>query len=269
MEEKIYRSNLYEERLQEMIDEGHLLIGTEGDAVGQINGLSIYQIGSYSFGKPTRITAQVSVGEKGVVNIEREARMSGRIHDKGVLILTGYLSGKYGQKAPLSLNASICFEQSYAGVDGDSASSTELYAILSSLAGLALKQSIAVTGSINQKGMIQPIGGVNEKVEGFFETCKSQGLTGQQGVMIPYQNVQNLVLEEDVVRAVQQGKFHVFPVRDVDEGLEILTDVAAGRVQEDGSYPPGTVHGLVQQRLNEMAAVVQRIRGGLTGEISG
>lgn len=262
IQEKIFRSNLYEQRLQEMIDEGNLLIETSGEIIGQINGLSVFQVGDFAFGKPTRLTAQVSVGEKGVVNIEREARLSGRIHDKGVLILSGYLNGKYGQQFPLSLNASICFEQSYSGVDGDSASSTELYAILSSLAGLPIRQSIAVTGSINQKGMIQPIGGVNEKVEGFFDTCRSRGLNGSQGVIIPYQNVQNLVLKQAVVEEVRSGKFHIYQIGTVDEGLEILTGFEAGKVSDDGSYPEGTIHFLAQQRLKEMSEKVQRLYRG-------
>jgi len=258
IEEKRYRSNLWEERLQEMIDEHSILIQTSGEAVGQINGLSVYQIGDYAFGKPTRLTAQVSVGDKGVVNIEREARMSGNIHDKGVLILSGYLHGKYGQKEPLSLYASICFEQSYAGVDGDSASSTELYAVLSSLTEVPLKQSIAVTGSINQKGVIQPIGGVNEKIEGFYKTCEADGLTGDQGVMIPQQNVQNLMLRMEVIEAVEQGMFHIYPVEHVDQGLEILTGMSAGKLGPKGNYPAGTIHFLAQKRLDEMAAVFNK-----------
>ncbi len=261
IDEKTFRSNLYEQLIQEMIDEGTILINCGGKAVGQINGLSVYQIGDYSFGKPTRLTAQVGVGDKGVINIEREARMSGRVHDKGVLILSGYLHGKYGQNQPLSLFASICFEQSYSGVDGDSASSTELYAILSSLVAIPVKQFIAVTGSINQKGVIQPIGGVNEKIEGFFDTCEVNGLTGDQGVIIPHQNVQNLMLKDEVIQAVGEGKFHIFPIETVDEGMEILTDLEAGKLQEDGTYPEGTVHDLVQRRLDEMAEIVLR-RGG-------
>jgi len=258
IEEKRYRSNLWEERLQEMIDEDSILIQTSGEVIGQINGLSVFQIGDYAFGKPTRLTAQVSVGDKGVVNIEREARMSGSLHDKGVLILSGYLHGKYGLRQPLSLYASICFEQSYSGVDGDSASSTELYAILSCLADLPLKQSIAVTGSINQKGDIQPIGGVNEKIEGFYQTCKADGLSGDQGVIIPHQNVRNLMLRGEVVKAVEEGMFHIYPVRHVDEGLEILLGLPAGRLAEDGSYPPDSIHCRVQQRLDEMAEVFSR-----------
>lgn len=255
--EKRFRSNLVEERLQDMIDEDVLLIQTEGEAVGQINALSVYSVGDYSFARPTRVTAQVSPGTQGVVNIEREAKLSGSIHDKGVLILSGFLHGKYGSRKPLSLYASIGFEQSYAGVDGDSASSTELYAILSSLTQIPVKQSLAVTGSINQKGMIQPIGGVNEKIEGFFETCSARGLTGVQGVIIPKQNVQHLMLREEVLVAVREGRFHVYAIENVDEGIELLMGRPAGNLQEDGSYPEGTVHFLAQQRIEEMSKVVE------------
>lgn len=256
--EKIFRSNLFEARLQEMIDEGSILIQTTGRAVGQLNGLSVFQVGDYAFGKPTRLTARVSAGKKGIVNVEREARLSGSIHDKGVLILTGYLHGKYGQKDPLSLFASICFEQSYSGVDGDSASSAELFAILSALSGVPLKQTLAVTGSINQMGEIQPIGGVNEKVEGFFETCRASGLTGEQGVIIPHQNVQNLVLRKEVIKAVDKGEFHIYPIETVNDGLEILCGIEAGEPRKDGTYPTGSIHALVQERLNEMALIVSR-----------
>ncbi len=258
LEERVYRSNLLEERVQDMINEGSILIPTSGESVGQINGLSVYQIGSYSFGKPTRITARVSIGDQGVVNIEREAKLSGSIHDKGVLILSGYLHGRYAQKFPLALNASICFEQSYSGVDGDSASSTELYAILSSLSDIPLKQSIAVTGSVDQMGTIQPIGGVNEKIEGFFETCRCAGLTGEQGVMIPRQNVENLMLKQEVIEAVKSGQFHVYAVDTIDEGLEILTGRKAGHMKADGTYADGTVHKAVQNRLQGMAESVRR-----------
>ncbi len=260
LEERVYRSNLLEERIQEMINDGSILIRTNGEAVGQINGLSVYQIGSYSFGKPTRITARVSIGDQGVVNIEREAKLSGSIHDKGVLILSGYLHGRYAQTFPLALNASICFEQSYSGVDGDSASSTELYAVLSSLSGVPLKQSIAVTGSVDQMGTIQPIGGVNEKIEGFFETCRAAGLTGEQGCMIPCQNVENLMLKPEVIDAVKRGQFHVYAVETIDQGLEILTGKKAGRMKADGTYPDGTIHAAVQSRLQGMAESVKRRR---------
>ncbi len=258
--EKIYRSNLYEARLQEMIDEGFVLIDTAGAVTGQVNGLSVYQVGDYTFGKPTRITAQVAVGDEGIVNIEREARLSGSIHDKGVLILTGYLYGKYGTRGPLSLYASICFEQSYSGVDGDSASSTELYALLSALAEVPLRQNLAVTGSVNQKGVIQPIGGVNEKIEGFFATCAAAGLTGEQGVLIPSRNVSNLMLRREVIDAVRQGRFHIFPVETVDQGIELLTGIPAGRREADGTWTAGSIHARVQQRLDAMAEIVKAAR---------
>jgi len=206
------------------------------------------------FGKPSRITARTSLGNAGVINIEREADMSGRTHNKGVLILSGYLRGKYGSEQPLALSASLCFEQSYGGVDGDSASSTELYAILSSIGGIPLRQDIAVTGSINQKGEIQPIGGVNEKIEGFFRVCKARGLKGSEGVIIPEQNVADLMLDEEVVEAVAQKKFHIYPVRTVDEGVAILTGLPAGKPSKTGRHPAGTVHRIVQDSLFAMAA---------------
>jgi lon-related putative ATP-dependent protease len=252
--ERFERVSLIEDKIQEMIEEGTILIDTRGREVGQVNGLSVYDMGQFSFGKPTRITAKTAVGRAGVINIEREADLSGPTHNKGVLILGGYLRGKYAQRAPFSLSASIAFEQSYGGVDGDSASSTEVYAILSSLSKLPLRQDIAVTGSINQKGEIQPIGGVNEKIEGFFDVCKSKGLTGSQGVIIPRQNVQNLMLRQDVIEAVSAGRFHVYPINSVDEGIEILTGVEAGVMKEDGRFDEGTVNYLVAQELERLAA---------------
>jgi lon-related putative ATP-dependent protease len=253
IEERIYRSNQIEERIREQIKDGTIMVDTDGEAIGQVNGLSILSLGDYNFGKPSRITARTFLGQKGVINIEREAKLSGNIHDKGVLILSGYLGGKYAQEVPLSLSASICFEQSYSGVEGDSASSTELYALLSSLSGLPIKQSIAVTGSVNQQGEVQAIGGATKKIEGFFDVCKVQGLTGKQGVIIPEQNVKNLMLREDVVEAVHQGQFHIYPVRTIDEGITILTGVEAGERQADGTYPEGTVNHAVQNRLRELA----------------
>ena len=252
--ERFERVSLLEDKIQEMIEEGTILIDTEGREVGQVNGLSVYDMGQFSFGKPTRITARTAVGRAGVINIEREADLSGPTHNKGVLILGGYMRGKYAQRKPFSLSASIAFEQSYSGVDGDSASSTEVYAILSSLSRLPLRQDIAVTGSINQKGEIQPIGGVNEKIEGFFEVCRAQGLTGTQGVIIPNQNIQNLMLRPDVVQAVAERKFHIFPIGNVDEGMEILTGVEAGASREDGTFEEGTVNSLVDQELQRLAA---------------
>jgi ATP-dependent Lon protease len=251
--EKIYRKKMIEDKIQEMIDEGIILIDADGSKVGQVNGLSVYDMGEYAFGKPSRITAKTSMGKGGIVNIEREADLSGRTHNKGVLILAGYLRGKYAQDKPLTLTASLAFEQSYAGVDGDSASSTEVYAILSSLSGLPLRQDIAVTGSVNQNGEVQPIGGVNQKIEGFFEVCRNRGLTGKQGVMIPHQNVGDLMLRKDVVEAVAAGKFHIYPVQNIDQGIEILTGVAAGKKENDGTYPVGTVNHLVDQKLRELA----------------
>ncbi len=253
IEERFERVGLIEDKIQEMIEEGTIMIDTKGSIVGQVNGLSVYQMGGYAFGKPTRITANTAVGRAGVINIEREADMSGRTHNKGVLILGGYLRGKYAQNRPFSLSASLAFEQSYSGVDGDSASSTEVYAILSSLSNLPLRQDIAVTGSLNQKGEIQPIGGVNEKIEGFFEVCKSKGLTGTQGVIIPHQNVKNLMLRKDVIEAVKEDQFHVYPVNDIDQGIEILTGIKAGKKKKDGSFEEGTVNFLVDEELQRLA----------------
>jgi len=253
VEERFERVSLIEDKIQEMIEEGTILIDTEGSVAGQVNGLSVYATGEFSFGKPTRITASTSVGRAGVINIEREADLSGRTHNKGVLILGGYLRGKYAQNKPFSLSASLAFEQSYSGVDGDSASSTEVYAILSSLSKLPLRQDIAVTGSLNQKGEIQPIGGVNEKIEGFFDVCKAKGLTGTQGVIIPHQNVQNLMLRKDVIEAVKEGKFHIYPVKTIDQGIEILTGVKAGEKKEDGTFEEGTVNALVDAELQRLA----------------
>jgi len=253
LESRRKRINLYEEKLQEHIEDGTIMIETSGGVVGQVNALSVYDMGDYMFGKPSRITARVSLGNSGVINIERESDMSGSIHNKGVLILSGYLSGKYGMDHPLTLSASLCFEQSYGGVDGDSASSTELYAILSAVSGLPIAQNLAVTGSINQKGEIQPIGGVNEKIEGFFRVCESRGLRGDEGVMIPHQNVPDLMLDRFVVDAVSRGMFHIYPVRDVDEGISILTGVAAGKKMKNGRYAAGSVNDLMQRRLYEMA----------------
>ncbi|MGB6865793.1 MAG: ATP-binding protein [Candidatus Aminicenantaceae bacterium] len=253
IEERFERVGLIEDKIQEMIEEGTIMIDTKGSVIGQVNGLSVYQMGGYAFGKPTRITANTAVGRAGVINIEREADMSGRTHNKGVLILGGYLRGKYAQNKPFSLSASLAFEQSYSGVDGDSASSTEVYAILSSLSKLPLRQDIAVTGSLNQKGEIQPIGGVNEKIEGFFEVCMSKGLTGAQGVIIPQQNVQNLMLRKDVVEAVAKGQFHIYPVKNIDQGIEILTGIKAGKTKKDGSFEEGTVNYMVDEEMQRLA----------------
>jgi predicted ATP-dependent protease len=242
IDEKEMRSNLLEERIQEQIDRDHLLLDVSGQEVGQINGLSVYQAGNYSFGCPTRITARSYLGKEGVINIEREAKMSGRIHSKGVMILTGYLGGKYAQDAPLSLTASIAFEQSYGGVDGDSATCAEVVALLSSLSEIPIRQDIAITGSMNQKGVVQPIGGVNEKIEGFFKVCQTKGLTGDQGVIIPQRNLDNLMLEQEVIDAVDQNKFNLYSIEEVDQALEIMLDAEAE-----------TVHSAVKEKLAKYA----------------
>ncbi|OGO35402.1 MAG: hypothetical protein A2147_03665, partial [Chloroflexi bacterium RBG_16_57_8] len=256
--ERFFRHNLPDERIRDMIRRGTIMIDVGGEVVGQLNGLSVYTLGDISFGRPSRITAKTFLGRGGVINIERESQLSGPIHNKGVMILSGFLGWKYAQDTPLSLSASLCFEQSYEGVEGDSASSTELYAILSSVSNVPLKQNIAVTGSVNQKGEIQPIGGVNQKIEGFFRVCQAAGLTGDQGVLVPEQNVRNLMLREEVVDAVRNGKFHVYSAKTIDEGIEILTGVPAGERQADGSYPEGTVNHQVRQQLKEMA---ERLKG--------
>ena len=261
LDEKLYRLNLMEEKLRQLMAEGTLMVDITGEEVGQINGLVVYDLGDFSFGRPARITAKTFAGRRGVINIEREAQLSGRIHDKGVLILSGFLGWKFAQDKPLSLSASLSFEQSYEGVDGDSASSTELYAILSSLSELPISQSIAITGSVNQKGEIQPIGGANQKVEGFFDICRLKGLTGDQGVIVPHQNVKNLMLREDVVEAVKQGSFHVYAVHTIDEGIEVLTGVPAGERGPDGTFPQGTVNALVDKKLQALA---QSLRGFYT-----
>lgn len=253
IEESFERRKMIEDKIKELIIKGVILVDVTGERVGQVNGLTIYEMGDYRFGRPVRITASVSMGRAGIINIERESNLSGRIHDKGVLILAGYLRGKYAQDKPLTLSASICFEQSYSGIDGDSASSTELYALLSAISGLPIKQGIAVTGSVNQKGDIQPIGGVNEKIEGFFDVCKAKGLTGEQGVIIPKRNVDDLMLRDDVVEAVEKGMFHIYPVETIDEGIEILTGVKAGRRLKNGNFESGTVNYLVDKRLREIS----------------
>ena len=264
--EKRNRANKYEERMQDMFAEGKLLIDTDGAKVGQVNGLAVLSVGEYMFGKPSRITANTYLGRGGVINIERETRISGSSHTKGVLILSAYIGERYAQKRPLTLTASLTFEQLYDGVDGDSASSTELYALLSSLSGLPLRQYIAVTGSVNQKGEIQPIGGATQKIEGFFDVCKLKGLTGEQGVMIPHQNISNLTLNDEVVEAVQAGRFHIYPVETVDQGIEILTGVPAGQLQEDGTYPPDTVNDLVSKKLQEYTETLLKLGKSSDGE---
>lgn len=232
-----------------MLADGTVMIDTQGKEIGQINGLAVLDMGRYAFGTPTRITATTYVGKSGIVNIEKEARMSGQTHDKGVQIITGYLGQTYAQKFPMSLSCRICFEQSYNGIDGDSASSTELYCILSSLSEVPIRQGLAVTGSVNQKGEIQAIGGVTHKIEGFFDLCKKRGLTGDQGVLIPISNVRELVLKEEVVDAVKNGLFHIYPISHVDEGIELLMETEAGTVDKSGAYPPDSIHGRVYDKL--------------------
>ena len=266
LESREKRLNLLAEKIDEFIKEDVLLIDTEGAVVGQVNGLAVYDLGDFSFGRPSRITARTYLGRQGVVNIERESRLSGRIHDKGVLIMSGYLGYRYAQDKPLSIAASICFEQSYEGVEGDSASLAEACAILSDLAGVPLRQDIAVTGSINQKGEVQAIGGVNQKIEGFFRACKMKGLTETQGVIIPKSNVQHLMLDEEVVAAVREGRFHVYAVSSVDEAMEILTGIPAGERKEDGTFEEGTLNDLVDRKIRRALELLQRLEGRPEGE---
>jgi lon-related putative ATP-dependent protease len=255
-----FRHNLYEHKMHESYLDNSILIDVSGEVIGQVNALAVYQIGELSFGRPARITAETYMGKQGVINIEREAELSGSTHDKGVLILSGYLGRTFAQQHPLSLSISITFEQSYFGIDGDSASSTELYAILSSLADMPIRQGIAVTGSVNQKGKIQAIGDVNQKVEGFFEVCKEKGLSGRQGVMIPAANTKNLMLKKEVIDAVKQNKFHIYRVSSIEEGIEILTGVPAGKPDKKGIYPEGTVYGAVQKKLKYYQQRAQKIK---------
>ena len=255
LDERIDRVKKYDSKYVEMIRDNSLLINTSGFEVGTLNGLTIMSMGDYSFGKPAKITVNTYTGKSGVVNIEREVEISGPSHSKGVLILTGYLGEMFAQDIPLCLTASICFEQLYNGVDGDSASSTELYGLLSSLSGIPINQAIAVTGSVNQKGQIQPIGGVNEKIEGFFQICKMRGLTGEHGVMIPVQNVDNLQLSDEIIEAVKNKLFHIYAISTIEEGIEILTGVPAGKKDKNGKFPAGTINALVYKKLKEYAKI--------------
>ena len=255
LEERVERVKKYDEKYLEMIKENTLLIDTSGYKVGQLNGLTVMSVGDYTFGKPAKITVNTYTGKNGIVNIEREVEISGPSHSKGVLILTGYLGEMFAQDMPLCLTASICFEQLYNGVDGDSASSTELYGLLSSLSGIPINQSIAVTGSVNQKGQIQPIGGVNEKIEGYFQVCKVRGLDGSHGVMIPVQNIDNLQLSDEIIEAVKNKKFHIYAVSTIEEGIEVLTGVPAGKKDKDGHFPAGTINRLVYEKLKKYAKI--------------
>ncbi|MFO7742072.1 MAG: ATP-binding protein [Anaerolineae bacterium] len=263
---QIYRSDRLRERMEEAILRDTVLIDSEGGEIGQINGLSIIPLGDFMFGRPTRITARTRMGKGEVVDIEREVELGGPIHSKGVLILAGFLGARYAEDKPLSLSASLVFEQSYSQIEGDSASSAELYALLSSLAGMPIRQSIAVTGSVNQRGQVQAIGGVNRKIEGFFDICRARGLTGDQGVIIPASNVKNLMLRRDVVKAVAEGSFHIYPAQTVDEGIEILTGVPAGERGPDGRYPEGTINAKVERRLAELAEKRSEFGGGAEEE---
>ncbi|KJJ83541.1 peptidase S16 lon domain-containing protein [Candidatus Omnitrophus magneticus] len=253
IQEKIYRSNLIEEKISELINNNVLMIDVAGEKIGQINGLAVYEIGGYSFGKPSRITVSTYIGKSGVIDIERQVNMGGNIHSKGVMILSGYFGQKFAQEQPLNFTANICFEQSYDGIEGDSASSTEAYCLLSSLSGVPLKQYIAVTGSMNQHGEIQPVGGINQKIEGFYHVCKIKGLTNEQGVLIPQANVQHLMLKDEVIKAVQEGKFHIWAVSSLDEGIEILTGKTAGEKTSDGKYPKDTINFIVNEKLKDFA----------------
>ncbi len=250
--EKIYRHNRIEEKLQELMAEGTLIVETSGEKIGQINGLAVLDLGDYSFGKPSRITATVYTGKAGVVNIERESKLSGKIHEKAILILSNYLGRMYARNKPISLSASITFEQLYGMIEGDSATCAELYALLSAISGVPIKQNFAITGSMDQNGNVQPIGGVNEKIEGFYYLCKLRGLDGSHGVIIPERNVKNLMLREEVVEAVKEGKFHIYAINRIEEGIELLMGIPAGELQPDGSYPEGTLNYLVEKRLTEI-----------------
>ena len=257
IDEKIRRVNLIEEKLREMLKDGTILLDIKGEKTGQVNGLSVYDIGDYSFGKPSRITVETGLGRAGLINIEREADLSGKTHNKGVLIIEGYLRRKYAQDKPLTMTSSICFEQSYSGVDGDSASSTEIYAILSSLADLPLRQDLAVTGSVNQKGEVQPIGGVNDKIEGFYDICKIKGLTGKQGVIIPRLNKKDLMLKQSVVDAIKKKKFHIYAISTIDQGIELLSGVKAGRRMRNGQFEKDSVHDRVDEKLYHFAEQIK------------
>ena len=261
LEQKEYRSRMVEDKVQALIEEGTIMIDTEGAVVGQANALSIYGMGDYSFGRPSRVTARVAAGRGKIIDIQREAEMGGPIHSKGVMILTGYLEGKYASDKPIAATATIAFEQLYEEVEGDSASSTELYVLLSALSGIPIRQEVAVTGSISQRGQVQPIGGVNRKIEGFFEVCKARGLTGSQGIMIPGTNVRHLMLKREVIDAVREGRFNIWAVDSVNQGIEILTGVPAGEQSADGTYPEATVHYAVDKRLRELAQTAREFAG--------
>lgn len=263
LQEKIHRSNKYEQKIMEAIERGQILLDLEGSSVGQVNALSVIDLGDYQFGRPSRVTCTVYPGRRGIINIERESKLSGKIHDKGVLILSGYLGRRYGGKIPLNLSANLCFEQSYSGVDGDSASAAELFALVSSISGIPLKQNLAVTGSVNQNGEIQPVGGVNNKIEGFYDACKIKGFTGDQGVIIPAANLKNLMLRDELGEAVDSGTFHIYAISTVDEGLELLTGREAGSEGKEGDFPPGTINEAV---IRSLAGFSETMRSQADGE---
>ena len=251
LNERVLRLNFIEEEIRRLIAERVLVVELEGTSVGQINGLAVLDVGGYAFGRPSRLTATVAVGQAGLINIERESRLSGATYDKGVMILSGFFRSRFGQQHPLAMTASIGFEQSYSGIDGDSASSTELYALLSALSGVPIRQDLAVTGSVDQHGRVQAIGGANEKIEGFYRLCKVTGLTGKHGVLLPRANVTHLMLDEEVVSAVEKGLFHIYPIETIDQGIETLTGVRAGKIGE-----PGTINDLVDRRLKQMVSAL-------------
>jgi len=262
LDQRDYRHNRIDEKIQEMIERGTILVDTDGERAGQVNGLAVLQMGNYAFGKPSRITASVYAGKGGIVDIEREAKLGGKTHTKGIMILKGYLGEKLAKTRPLSFAASVAFEQSYSMIDGDSASSTELYALLSSLAELPIRQGLAVTGSVNQKGDVQAIGGVNQKIDGFYRVCKAKGLTGEQGVVIPNANAANLMLCREIVSAVESGKFHIYAVSTIDEGIELLTGVPAGAPDEEGNFPEDSIYGRIVCRLEEIEQAMKDAKKG-------
>lgn len=263
LDAKIERHNLTEIKIRELVEQNLIFIDTTGERIGQINGLSVLEIGGYAFGKPVRITSSVALGKAGIINVERESHLSGRFHDKGVHIISGYLRHTFAQDKPLSLSASVCFEQSYSGVDGDSASSTEIYSLLSALAEVPIRQECAVTGSVNQNGDIQPIGGVNQKIEGFYCVCKLKGLTGKQSVLIPSENIEDLMLHDEVIEAVAKGLFHIYPVSTIEQGIEILTGIPAGKRDASGNFTPNSVFALADARLKKMASTLRDYESSL------
>ncbi|MGH9737477.1 MAG: Lon protease family protein [Candidatus Acidiferrales bacterium] len=263
LDAKIERHNLTEIKIRELVEQNLIFIDTTGERIGQINGLSVLEIGGYAFGKPVRITSSVALGKAGIINVERESHLSGRFHDKGVHIISGYLRHTFAQDKPLSLSASVCFEQSYSGVDGDSASSTEIYSLLSALAEVPIRQECAVTGSVNQNGDIQPIGGVNQKIEGFYCVCKLKGLTGKQSVLIPSENIEDLMLRDEVIEAVAKGLFHIYPVSTIEQGIEILTGIPAGKRDSSGNFTPNSVFALADARLKKMASTLRDYESSL------